>query len=260
MTSISLCSLWFKIFDMTKELLQFANVDLGYGKRKILQGVDFSLSGGDYLAIVGSNGSGKTTLLRTLLGLLRPLSGKVSSSRELHFGYVPQLQSVDEIFPLTVLEVVLMGRYGRLGIARRPTKDDHERALATLREVGIEHMAPRLYRELSGGQKQRTLIARALVGEPDILVLDEHTNDLDIGAEKAIMALIDRLHQEHQLAVVMVSHSLNTVANHCQQIGIIRDGACRFAPVPEIMNEAYLRELYGVPLRVLEVEGQRVIV
>ena len=241
-------------------MLQFQNVDLGYGKRRILHGVSFTLSGGDYLAIVGSNGSGKTTLLRTLLRLLRPLSGQVSQSRDLHFGYVPQLQSVDEIFPLSVLEVVLMGRYGRLGIARRPSSDDRERSLTALREVGIEDLAPRLYSELSGGQKQRTLIARALVGEPDVLVLDEHTNDLDIGAEKAIMALIDKLHQERHLAVVMVSHSLNTVANHCNNIGIIREGECVFAPVAQIMNESYLRELYGVPLRVLEVEGQRVIV
>ncbi len=246
--------------EYSKELLQFQKVDLGYGRRRILQGVDFALSGGDYLAIVGSNGSGKTTLLRTLLGLLRPLSGKISSPRALHFGYVPQLQSVDEIFPLSVLEVVLMGRYGRLGALRRPTADDRARSLTALQEVGIENLAQRLYRDLSGGQKQRTLIARALVGEPDVLVLDEHTNDLDIGAEKAIMSLIDRLHNERHLAVVMVSHSLNTVANHCRHIGIIREGECRFAPVDEVMQEDYLRELYGVPLRVLEVEGERVIV
>lgn len=244
---------------MSKELLQFQNADLGYGARRVLNGVNFTLWGGDYLAIVGSNGSGKTTLLRTLLGLLRPLSGKVSTMPNLHFGYVPQLQGVDEIFPLTTLEVVTMGRFGRLGIARRATKDDRARSLRVLDEVGIAPLAPRLYRELSGGQKQRALIARALVGEPDVLVLDEHTNDLDISAEKAIMALIDKLHQERHLAVVMVSHSLNTVANHCKNIGIIRDGECVFAPVEEIMNESYLRELYGVPLRVLEVDGQRVI-
>ena len=241
-------------------LLQFQNVDLGYGRRRVLQNVNFALSSGDYLAIVGSNGSGKTTLLRALLGLLRPLSGKIETSHALHFGYVPQLQSVDEIFPLSVLEVVLMGRYGRLGALRRPTTDDRARSLTALREVGIEDLAHQLYRELSGGQKQRTLIARALVGEPDVLVLDEHTNDLDIGAEKAIMSLIDRLHRERHLSVVMVSHSLNTVANHCRHIGIIRESECRFAPVAEVMQEDYLRELYGVPLRVLEVEGERVIV
>ena len=232
---------------------------MGYGSKRVLSHVDFALSGGDFLAIVGSNGSGKTTLLRTLLGLLRPLAGKIEVPRKLHFGYVPQLQSVDEIFPLTAGEVVTMGRFGRLGIARRPTHDDRARSLTALGEVGIENLAPKLYRELSGGQKQRVLIARALVGEPDVLVLDEHTNDLDIGAEKAIMALIDKLHNERHLAVVMVSHSLNTVAKHCKNIGIIRDGKCVFAPVEEILNEKYLRELYGVPLRVLEVDGQRVI-
>jgi ABC-type cobalamin/Fe3+-siderophores transport system ATPase subunit len=116
-----------------------------------------------------------------------------------------------------------------------------------------------LYREMSGGQKQRALIARAIIGEPDILVLDEHTNDLDIAGERNIMALIDRLHDEHHLAVVMVSHSLNTVANHARVIGLIRDGNCSFAPVESVMQSEYLREFYGVPLQVLEVDGRRVV-
>lgn len=243
------------------ELLRFDNVDVGYGRRRVLGDVSFGLAAGDYVAIVGSNGSGKTTLLRSLLGLLRPLSGRITTpGGALHFGYVPQLQAVDEIFPLTVFEVVLMGRYGRIGALRRPRAEDRERCLKALLEVGIEHLEQRLYRELSGGQKQRALIARALTGEPDMLVLDEHTNDLDIGAEKAIMSLIDRLHAERHLAVVMVSHSLNTVANHARRIGIIAQGGCRFLPVEDVLQPEYLLGLYGVPLRVLEVQGNRVIV
>ena len=244
----------------SEPLLQFENVALGYGRKRILNDVTFAAARGDYLAIVGSNGGGKTTLLRALLGLLKPQSGTISRDENLHFGYVPQLQGVDEIFPLTALDVVLMGRYGRLGALHQPTKDDRERAVRVLDEVGIAHLAKHLYRDLSGGQKQRTLIARALVGEPDVLVLDEHTNDLDIAGEKAIMALLDRLHNEHNFAIVMVSHSLNAVANHCHEIGIIREGRCTFAPVGNVMNPQYLEELYGVPLRVLEHDGQRVIV
>lgn len=240
-------------------LMQFRDVSLGYGARRILSGVEFTLHAGDYLAIVGSNGSGKTTLLKNVLGMLRPLSGQLEIASSLHFGYVPQLQTVDELFPLSVAEVVLMGRYGRIGALRRPSSDDRAKAHAALEEVGIGEMANRLYREMSGGQKQRTLIARAIVGEPDILVLDEHTNDLDIVAEKAIMALIDRLHLEYKIAVVMVSHSLNTVANHARTIGLLRDGACRFADVETVMQTAYLQEFYNAPLQVLEVEGQRVV-
>ncbi len=242
------------------ELLRFEGVDVGYGRRRIVSDVNFTLSRGDYIAIVGSNGSGKTTLLRSLLGLIAPLSGRVSKASNLHFGYVPQLQTVDEIFPLSVLEVVLMGRYGRIGAGRRPGDADRKRSLEALEEVGIAHLAQRLYREMSGGQKQRTLIARALAGDPGLLILDEHTNDLDIAGEKAIMALIDKVHAERHLAVVMVSHSLNTVANHARHIGIIGDGKCRFAPVEEILQPDYLQRLYGIALRVIEIDGKRVIV
>jgi len=243
----------------TTPMLRFDNVTLGYGHRAILQDLDFTVAGGDYLAIVGSNGSGKTTLLRGLLGNLKPLAGKVSVPARLHFGYVPQAKTVDEIFPLSVLDVVMMGRYGRIGIIRRPSADDRARANSALEEVGIKNLGARLFRELSGGQKQRALIARALVSEPDLLVLDEHTNDLDIATEKQIMAIVDGLHTGRGIAVIMVSHSINTVANHARTVGIIKDGRCTFAPVADVVNEEYLQKIYGTPLRVLEVEGQRVV-
>lgn len=244
------------------ELLRFEKVAAGYGKRRVLSDLNFSLSTGDYVAFVGSNGSGKTTLLRTMLGLLRPQEGSVRQvgGRLLHFGYVPQLQTVDEIFPISAFDVVLMGRYGRLGALRRPAAADKEKAMAALEEVGIADLASRLYREMSGGQKQRALIARALCSDPDVLVLDEHTNDLDIAAEKAIMALIDRLHEERHLAVVMVSHSLNTVANHARKIGLIREGRLRLEAVDNVMQAEYLQELYGLPLRVIQVADMRVVV
>ncbi|MBV9470858.1 MAG: metal ABC transporter ATP-binding protein [Abitibacteriaceae bacterium] len=243
-----------------REILRFEHAVLGYGKRVILSDVNFTLFAGDYVAVVGSNGSGKTTFLRSLLGNVRALGGRISYQQPPHFGYVPQLQTLDEFFPLTIFEVVMMGRYGRLGVVRRPGGTDREKVMDSLREVGIEHLAHRLYRELSGGQKQRALIARALVGDPDVLVLDEHTSDLDIAAEKAIMALIDRVHAEHHIAVVMVSHSLNTVANHARKIGIIDQGKLQLEDVETVMQTDYLERLYGIPLRVLEMNGSRVVV
>lgn len=242
------------------ELLRFDDADLGYGKRRILRSLDFVLNSGDYFAIVGSNGSGKTTLLRGLLGLIRPTTGRITRRPNLHFGYVPQLQTLDEIFPLTVLDVVVMGRFGRLGAIKPVSKNDRAKSLAALEEVSLARLSNRLYRELSGGQKQRTLIARALVCEPDVLVLDEHTNDLDIAGERAIMDLIDRLHTERGLAVVMVSHSLNTVANHARQIGLIKDGRCNLADASHVMQPEYLQQIYQMPLRVLEVDGRKVVV
>jgi len=242
-----------------ENLISFSGAALGYGKRRVLEGLNFQIQRGDYLAIVGSNGSGKTTLLRGILGLLKPLAGRCDRLDGMHFGYVPQLQTVDEYFPLTVGEVVLMGRYGRLGALKRPAKSERDRVRAALEDVGALALEPRLYAELSGGQKQRTLIARALVGEPDVLVLDEHTNDLDITGERAIMALIDELHLKRHFAVVMVSHSLNTVANHARSIGLIRNGSFSFARTEEILKAEFLSEFYGVPLQVLEVAGRKVV-
>lgn len=241
-------------------LLRFENVTLGYGRRRVVEALDFAVARGDYLAIVGSNGAGKTTLLRGLLGTLAPQSGKVSRAENLHLGYVPQLHTLDEIFPLSVLDVVLMGRFGRIGAGRRAAKADFARAREAMGEAGIFDLETRLFRELSGGQKQRALIARALANDPDLLVLDEHTNDLDIATERAIMALIERLHAERHLAVVMVSHSINVVANHARSVGIIKDGRCVFAPAETVLNEEYLQNIYGIPLRVVEVDGRRMVI
>jgi ABC-type Mn2+/Zn2+ transport system ATPase subunit len=244
----------------TDALLRFENVALGYGSRRILNDLNFPVAAGDYLAIVGSNGAGKTTLLRGLLGTLKPIQGRVKRADDLHLGYVPQLSTLDEIFPLSVYDVVLMGRFGRIGAGRRAGAADTARVREAMDETGIVDLEKHLFRELSGGQKQRALIARALANDPDVLVLDEHTNDLDIATERSIMALIDRLHHERHLAVVMVSHSINVVAGHARTVGIIKDGRCEFAPAETVLDEKYLENIYGVPLRVIEVEGRRVVV
>lgn len=241
-------------------LILFNNVILGYGSKVIFADLNFQVVAGDYMAIVGSNGSGKTTLLRALLGLLPPQSGEVDTpSGPVHFGYVPQVQALEDFFPLTLQEMVLMGRYGRLGPLRWPGKKDRDKVMETLEEVGLGQHGNRLFRELSGGQKQRALVARALVSEPDILVLDEHTNNLDIAGEKSIMEFIGEVHSAHNIAIVMVTHSLNAVANHAKHIGIIKDGKFLFQTMDGVMQTEYLTQFYGVPMRVLEVDGQRVI-
>src|SRR5262249_7740495 len=148
--------------------------------------LSFTMSARDYIAIVGPNGAGKTTLLHAILGALPPQSGTITQHREpLIFGYVPQAQTMDDQFPLTALDIVLMGRYRKIGLLKRPSKEDRERAHLALEQVGVPDLAPRLFREFSGGQKQRTLMARALVCDPDVLVLDEPTNDMDVAAEHA---------------------------------------------------------------------------
>jgi ABC-type Mn2+/Zn2+ transport system ATPase subunit len=158
-----------------KALITFDGVTLGYGRRPVLTDLSFRIPEGDFLGLVGPNGAGKTTILRAILGSLAPTAGTISRADGLRFGYVPQRDQVDYNFPLEVVDVVLMGRYDRVGLGRRPGRHDRERARAALEHVGIAHLADEPLSALSGGQRQRALIARALVGEPNLLVLDVPT-------------------------------------------------------------------------------------
>lgn len=243
----------------SQELVAFEGVDLGYGKRCVMQDVNLVLCVGDNLAIVGPNGCGKTTLLKALLGILQPLKGQVRRAPDVRFGYVPQRQYVDEVYPFTALEIALMGRYRLLGALARPSRQDQRKALECMDHVGIADLASRPYRELSGGQKQRVLIARALAGEPAVLVLDEPTNDMDIGSEHAIMELVKQLRETDGITVVMVSHLLNVVANYADSLVLIDEGTRIIGRLSEVLTSENLTSLYGVPVRVDRCAGQRVV-
>ncbi|HEU4564203.1 MAG TPA: metal ABC transporter ATP-binding protein [Gemmatimonadaceae bacterium] len=241
-------------------LVTFDNVTLGYGRRAVLSGLSFEIPEGDFLGLVGPNGAGKTTILRAILGTLEPMAGTVTRTTGLRFGYVPQRDQVDYGFPLKVIDVVLMGRYDRIGLGRRPKRADRERALQALEHVGIAELAERPITALSGGQKQRTLIARALVGEPNVLVLDEPTNGMDLVSTTQILGLVRELHERDGLTVLMVSHALNEVANYVERIALVMEGAFRIGPVTEIMTERTLSEMYGIAVDVDSFNGHRIVV
>jgi ABC-type Mn2+/Zn2+ transport system ATPase subunit len=240
-------------------LVSFDRVALGYGRRTILSDLSFAVAEGDFLGLVGPNGAGKTTVLRAILGTLKPQSGTLARSPGLRFGYVPQRDQVDYNFPLKVLDVVLMGRYDRIGVARRPGKDDRRRAMDALEHVGIPELAERQLKDLSGGQKQRTLIARALVGEPNVLVLDEPTNGMDLVSTTQILGLVRELHERDGLTVIMVSHALNEVANYVERIALVVGGGFRIGSVDEIMTVPVLSEMYGIPVEVDSFNGHRIV-
>ena len=243
-------------------LISFEGVCLGYGAKEVLTDLRFTIHQGDYIGIVGPNGAGKTTLLKAVLGVTRPIRGRVTrhGEREAHrCGYVPQLNTIDDTYPLTVLDVVLMGRYPLIGVMRRPGKADRERALHALEQVGIADLAPRLFRDLSGGQRQRALMARALASDPSILVLDEPTNDMDIAGERATMELIDRLHHKNSLTVLVVSHILNVLVPHVRRIAFLGAGDFRLLPIDEAITEGHLERLYQTPITVTVVDGRRVV-
>jgi ABC-type Mn2+/Zn2+ transport system ATPase subunit len=247
---------------MESILLQCTHVQMGYGQRVVLPDVELAVRQGDVLGILGPNGAGKTTLLKTLLGIIPPVQGKVVSPGgrgSLCFGYVPQRQVVDETYPLTVADVVMMGRYGRIKPGRRPQEADHAAVTRAIDDVGLAPLTERRYRELSGGQKQRILIARALVGEPSVLVLDEPTTDMDLASERAIMELIGEIRRHRHLTILVVSHLLYVVLNLATQVAFV-NGSVDVRPIAEARRAECLSEFYGIPVHVADVGGIHIAV
>ena len=244
------------------ELIQFQNVTLGYRHKVVLANLNFTISEGGFFGIVGANGSGKTTILRALLGVLKPMNGRIlfrGSETRTQFGYVPQRAFIDEMFPLAAREIVLMGRYGNLGPGRRPSPRDRNVVEQQLAHVGIAMLAGKRFRDLSGGQKQRVLIARALASEARMLVFDEPTDGMDLEGQHEIVELITRLRSESGVTVVYVTHRLNELSNAAQRLMLLHEGRVRIGAVDEILTEAVLQEVYGIAAHVAQVNGKRVI-
>ncbi|MDQ3517726.1 MAG: ATP-binding cassette domain-containing protein, partial [Gemmatimonadota bacterium] len=171
-----------------------------------------------------------------------------------------QRDQVDYGYPLSVVDVVLMGRYDRIGLGKRPSKADRELACDALEHVGIRDLSDRPLANLSGGQKQRTLIARALVGDPNVLILDEPTNGMDLVSMTQILGLVRELHERDGLTVLMVSHALNEVANYVERIALVADGKVHIGSTDEIMSEETLSNMYGIPVDVSSFNGLRIVV
>jgi ABC-type Mn2+/Zn2+ transport system ATPase subunit len=231
-------------------LVALEEAAIGYGRRPILSGVSLTVSPKDYIALVGPNGGGKTTLLRTLLGTLEPRAGRRFVPRPLRIGYVPQRDLLDGIWPLSAFDVALMGRAANLPIGRWPRGEDRDAVLGALARVGMEDVARRRYGDLSGGQRQRVLIARALAGEPELLALDEPTNGMGPAAELSTMEVIDALHAGNGLAVVLVSHRLESVAAHARALAFVdKDRALfRVGALEQMLRPEELAALYGRPV------------
>ena len=242
-----------------EQLIRFQRASLGYTSSvTVLRDVDLTIARRDFLGIVGPNGSGKSTLLRAVLGLLAPSAGTCVRREGIRYGYVPQRQALDPIYPLRAIDVVVMGLYRDMGFFRRAGAAAEKRAEAAMEAVGIAHLAGRLYRDLSGGQQQRTLVARALVSEPDLLVLDEPTNDLDLAGERGIMDLVTRLHSAGR-TVILVSHMLNVVAAYVERIALIDQATLAAGTLDEMLTAERLSALYGMRVTVAEVGGRKVV-
>jgi manganese/zinc/iron transport system ATP- binding protein len=221
-----------------------------YGDEPVLQDVHFHVPTGVVMGIVGPNGAGKTTLLRALIDLMPLLSGSVEffgrSYAEVRdrIGYMPQQRSVDWDFPTTVFDAVLMGTYGALGWFKRPGHLERERTAHALEEVGMSHLADRQIGELSGGQRQRTFLARALVEQPDIYLMDEPFAGVDAASEKAIVRVMHALREQGK-TIIIVHHDLTTVRGYCDWVTLLRVGVIAAGPTAETFTEENLKLTYG---------------
>jgi ABC-type Mn2+/Zn2+ transport system ATPase subunit len=242
-------------------LVRLDDASIGYGGRALLGGVSIAVEPEVFLAVVGPNGGGKTTLLRTLLGLLPPVAGRRVAGSPLGVGYVPQRDHVDALWPLSVGDVVRMGRIPAAGPGRGLRKEDDEAARRALGRVGLPDLWSRAFRTLSGGQRQRTLIARALAAEPRLLALDEPTNGMDPAAELSAMDLLRELHAAGGIAVVMVSHRLEAVANYAQRLAFVdrEKPLWKVGPLGEMLEPGSLSALYGREVVVREEGGRRFV-
>ncbi|MEM7307353.1 MAG: ATP-binding cassette domain-containing protein [Planctomycetota bacterium] len=221
-------------------LLRLNRVSLGYGGAPILVDIDLEVRRGELLAFVGRNGSGKSTLLAALLGTLPPLTGTREGAPR--FGYAPQRGELDPVFPFLSEETVAMGLVGRGRTGRGDRRAKVATALAT---AGLAEQARVPFRDLSGGQRQRAMIARALVAEPEVVVLDEPTNDLDVQGQAEVVALLRRLHAGGT-TLVLVSHDLELVCAVADRVGVLRDGHLTMVEPEAIADPEARTELLGL--------------
>lgn len=245
------------------DLVRLERAVIGY-RTPLLPPLDLSVRSGTTLGVLGPNGAGKTALLKSMLGLLPLLGGRLvfPMGRAPRVGYVPQRDRLDQSWPLSVLDVVLMGRTSLLGPLRRFDANDRSRACEALEEIGIGELAPRPLYALSGGQHQRVLIARAVAAEPELLVLDEPTSAMDPAAERVLLELVEKLKRAHDLSVILVTHQLTAVAGFATEVAIVdrARGLFEVGPAREMMTPERLGRLYGREVRVTEIDGEMAVV
>ncbi len=239
------------------------DLTVAYHRKPVLWDVDVTLPAGRLIAIVGPNGAGKSTLLKAILGLVPLASGTITifnqplrQARRL-IGYVPQRETVDWDFPVSALDVVLMGTYGRLGWIRRPGRAERDRALACLHKVGMADLAARQISQLSGGQQQRVFLARALAQDARLYFMDEPFAGVDAATERAIIDVLRDLRSSGG-TVVAVHHDLQTVPDYFDHVALLNMRLVAAGPVAQVFTPANLQRTYGGRLTILDEAAEAV--
>ncbi len=218
--------------------------------------VDLAVYDGDFVGLVGPSGGGKTTVLKALLGIVTPTYGRIERRAGVRSGYVPQVETIDWSFPVTVFDVVAM-TVGRSRFRRMP-KADVARVARTLDSVGLDGLHARHITELSGGQQQRVFLARALAQQPDLLVLDEPASGVDVATRHEMLHLLADLHREG-LSIVLTTHDINGLAAHLPRIVCFNRTVVADGPPAEVLHPYVLERTYGAPMEVLQHGGMPVV-
>jgi manganese/iron transport system ATP-binding protein len=247
----------------TGPALVLDHASVAYDARPVLEDVHGTVAAGEAVALIGPNGAGKSTLIKAILGLVPVVSGTITvlgatpAAARRRVAYVPQADTLDSEFPVSVAQVVLMGRYRRIGWLRRPGRADRSAAADALARVGLDDVAGHRFGTLSGGQRQRVLLARAIVQEPALLLLDEPFNGVDALSQTTLLTAITELRQAGA-AVVISTHDLAVAHLACDSVCLLNHHQYGFGPVAETLTPQRLRDTYGH--HALEIHGDRIIV
>jgi manganese/zinc/iron transport system ATP- binding protein len=241
--------------ESSTEAIEVHDLTVAYRDKPVLWDIDLTVPRGVLMGVVGPNGAGKTTLIKAILGLIRPVSGAVLvngrpySPRSRSIAYVPQRGTVDWDFPTTVADVVLMGTYGRLGWFRRPGRAEYAATAEALRRVGLSAVASRQISQLSGGQQQRVFLARALVQDAPVYLMDEPFQGVDAVTERAIVEILRELRNRGQ-TVLVVHHDLHSVPEYFDWVTLLNVRKIASGPVGEVFTPEHLKAAYGDRVRV----------
>ncbi len=242
----------------TAPILELEQVTVRYDGRVALEDISLRMERGERLAVVGPNGAGKSTLFKVIAGVLPPTSGQVlvageSPGRHICIAYVPQRSEVDWAFPVTVADVVMMGRFGRLGLLRRPGRRDREHVHRCLEAVGLSDLAHRQVGELSGGQQQRMFLARALAQEAEIVLMDEPLTGLDAPAREEILHLFEDL-TLRQVTLLVATHELALAGEQFERVALLNRRLLGLGRPAEVLIPEHLRAAYGSHLRLFQTD------
>lgn len=238
---------------MNNSIIKIENLSAGYDRKTVLHDINLEISEKDFLGIIGPNGGGKTTLMKVILGLLKPSEGKITfydngmPVEQLEIGYLPQYNSIDKKFPISIYEVILSGLNRQKSLFSRFTKEHHERVKETISMMGLEGMENKPIGQLSGGQMQRALLGRAIVSNPKAIILDEPNTYIDKRFEARLYSLLEDINK--QRAVILVSHDIGSVLQTVKNIACV-NGTLDYHPQSEVSAE-WIEEKLQCPIELL---------